>query len=163
YAARSHRLPVGYGAMRQALFGVDHPYVYDRVAALASNAASPEDLERIHDVYYRANGATLLLVGHFYPESMMKLVTELFGAWSSDPPPGLAPSPPSRPVGAPTWIADVDPDAAQVRVSLGFAATSPRTARSARLVLAEMMRHRADRVRRQLGASYGLDADYGLD
>jgi hypothetical protein len=138
--------------------------VQDRLTALARSAGSlrPEDLERFHDAYYRANGATLILVGQFDPEGMMKQVTELFGAWPSEPSPALAPVPTLRPVAGPTWIADIDPEAVQVGVSLGFAATSPRTARGARLVVAEMVRDRVEQVRFRLGASYGIEAEYGI-
>lgn len=161
-AAHRDHARAGRRAMAEALFGRDHPYVQDRLSALASNALRPEDLERFHDAYYRANGATLILAGRFDPDAMMKQVTELFGPWPSEPPPALAPIPPIRPTAGPTWIADVDPEAVQVRVSLGFAATSPRTARGARLVVAEMIRDRVEQVRSRLGASYGIQAGYGI-
>jgi zinc protease len=161
--AHRDRRRAGERALRAALFGHDHPYAQDRWAALASNARSlgPSDLERFRDTYYRANGATLILVGNFDPEAMMKLVTELFGAWDAAPSPALASFPPLSPAAGPTWIADVDPEAVQVRVSLGFAATSPRTARGARRVFAEMIRDRVEQVRSRLGASYGVEAGYG--
>jgi zinc protease len=161
--ARRDRERAGQRALRAALFGRDHPYAQDPWAALASNAGSlqPSDLERFRDTYYRASGATLLLVGRFDPEPMMKLVTELFGAWSSEPPPAVASIPPLRPAAGPTWIADVDSEAVQVRISLGFVATSPRAARGARLVVAEMVRDRVAQVRSRLGASYGVEAGYG--
>jgi zinc protease len=161
--AHRDRERAGRRALRAALFGRDHPYAQDPWAALARNGGSlePSDLQRFRDAYYRANGATLILVGRFDPEAMMKLVTELFGAWPSEPPPALAPIPPSRAAAGPTWIADVDAEAVQVRVSLGFAAGSPRTARGARLVFAEMLRDRVEQVRSRLGASYGVEAGYG--
>jgi zinc protease len=161
--AHHNRRRAGVRALRAALFGHDHPYAQDRWATLASNAGSlgPSDLERFRDTYYRANGATLILVGNFDPEATMKLVTELFGAWPSEPPPALASLPALSPAAGPTWIADVDPEAVQVRVSLGFAARSPRTARGARRVFAEMVRDRVEQVRSRLGASYGVEARYG--
>jgi zinc protease len=161
-AARD-RSRAGRRALREALFGHDHPYAQDWLTTMASNAGSlrPDTLERFRDTYYRANGATLILVGRFDPEAMMKLVTELFGAWPSESPPAPTPLPPIRPAAGPTWIADVDPEAVQVGVFLGFAATSPRTARGARLVVAEMMRDRVEQVRSRLGASYGIEARYG--
>jgi hypothetical protein len=51
--------------------------------------------------------------------------------------------------------------AALERVSLGFVATSPRAARGARRVVAEMVRDRVAQVRSRLGASYGVEAGYG--
>jgi zinc protease len=163
-AAHRDRHRAGRRALREALFGRDHPYAQGSAAALANNAGSlsPPDLERFRDTYYRANGATLILVGNFDPEAMMKSVTELFGAWPSEPSPALAPVPPMHPARGPTWIADADPEAVQVRVSYAFAATSPRASRGARRVVAEMIRDRVEQVRSRLGASYGIDARYDI-
>jgi zinc protease len=163
-AAHRDRSQLGRGALREALFGRDHPYVRDWQSAPASTAAplSRQDLERFRDTYYHANGATLILVGDFDREAMMKLVTELFGAWPAEPPPALAPVPPLRPAAGPTCIADVDSEAVQVEVNLGFAATSPRTARGARMVASEMVRDRVQHVRFRLGASYAIKAGYGI-
>src|SRR5262249_12418568 len=108
------------------------------------------------------NGATLILVGQFDPEAMLQQVNELFGVWPADPPPAPAPVPPPRPAAGPTSIADIDAEAVQVGVSLGFAATSPEAARGARPVVAEMVRNRVDQVRSRLGASYGIWAGYGI-
>lgn len=77
------------------------------------------------------------------------------------PPPAIAPIPPVTPAAGPTWISDVDSEAVQVEVNLGFAATSPRTARAARLIVVEMVRNRVDKVRSRLSASYGIEAEYG--
>jgi zinc protease len=120
-AAHLDRSRAGRRALHEALFGRGHPYAQDWLTALASNAGSlgPVDLERFRDTYYRASGATLILVGNFDPEAMMKLVTELFGAWPSGSPPAVAPIPPARPAAGPTWIADVDSEAVQVGVRLG--------------------------------------------
>jgi len=163
-AAHRDRHRAGRTAKREALFGHDHPDAQDPEAAIASTAAAlrPSDLERFRDTYYRANGATLVLVGNFDPEAMMKSVTELFGAWPSEPAPALAPIPPMHPVAGPTWIAEADPEAVQVRVDYAFAATSRRTARGARLVLAELLRDRVEQVRSRLGASYGITVGYEL-
>lgn len=162
----AHRDPARAGrrAMNAALFGRDHPYAQDFLIAMASNAGSlqADDLVRFREAHYRASGATLILVGNFDPAAMMKLVTELFGAWPGDPPPATAPVPPAQPAAGPTWIADIDAGAVQVGIHLAFAATSPRTARGARRVLAEMMRDRVEQVRSRLGASYGIDAGYGV-
>ncbi len=163
-AAHRDRSPAGHRAMREALFGRGHPYAQDRLTVLATNGGSlkPADLERFHDAYYRANGATLILVGRFEPDAMMQQVTELFGAWPSEPPAAVALVPPPRPAAGPTRIADVDPEAVQVGVSMWFAATSPRTARAVRLVVAEMVSNRVEQVRFRLGASYGVEARYGI-
>src|SRR5204862_343601 len=83
------------------------------------------------------------IVGKFDAAAMTATVTELFGAWSGDPPPPLAPTPAMRPVAGPRFLAHTDPDAEQVRITVAFATTSPRSAaRGARTVLTEMLRGR---------------------
>jgi zinc protease len=163
-AAHRDRHRAGQTALREALLGRDHPYAQDSAATLASNLAElrPPDLERFRDTYYRANGATLILVGNFDPEAMMKTVTELFGPWPSEPPPALAPIPPMHPDPGPTWIAATDPQAVQVRITYAFAATSPRASRGARRVVTEMVRDRVEQVRSRLGASYGIGTGYDV-
>ncbi|HEY0477494.1 MAG TPA: insulinase family protein [Kofleriaceae bacterium] len=147
-------------ALREAVYGREHPY------ARATDRAGPpdvdgDDLEAFREAHYRASGATLILVGKFDPGAMRRTVTELFGAWSAEPPPPPQPIPAMHPAAGPTWIAHTDPDAAQVRITLVFAATSPRMpARGARTVVAEMVRSRLDQVRTRLGASYGIQTSY---
>ena len=74
-AAHRDRARAGRRALRAALFGGDHPYAQDWLAAMASNAGSmaAADLEQFRDAHYRASGATLILVGNFDPSAMMKL------------------------------------------------------------------------------------------
>ncbi|HEX4422315.1 MAG TPA: insulinase family protein [Kofleriaceae bacterium] len=165
--ARHHeRHRAGEQALREALFGHDHPYARDTSVTAAINGAGEldkSDLEQFRDAYYRASGATLILVGNFDLEAMAKNVTELFGAWSAEPAPALAPVPPMHPAAGPTWIAAADADAAQIRVTFGFAATSPRaTSAGARAVVTEMVRDRVEQVRSRLGASYGINAGYTM-
>jgi zinc protease len=144
-------------AMSQALFGRDHPYARDTGAP----AIRTEALEDLRDTYYRANGATLIIVGQFDTTAMAKTVTELFGAWSGERPPQVTAVPAMRPRGGPTWLAHDEPDARQVRITLAFAATSPREAsRGTRAIVAEMLRSRLEEVRTRLAASYGLVTAY---
>lgn len=144
-------------ALREAVFGRDHPYARDAGAAVLDGRA----LEAFRDAHYRANGATLIIVGKFDAAAMTATVTELFGAWSGDPPPPLAPTPAMRPVAGPRFLAHTDPDAEQVRITVAFATTSPRSAaRGARTVLTEMLRGRLDKIRTRLGASYGMQTSY---
>lgn len=156
----THRHP-GRGwrrALREALFGRDHPYARGAGSAAAIDA---DDLEAFREAHYRASGATLIIVGEFDPTAMTKTVTELFGAWSGDPPPPLTPVLAMHPAPGPTWIAHTDPDASQVRITLMFAAMSPREpSRGARAVVGEMVRSRLEQVRTRLGASYGVKASY---
>ncbi|HEX7841100.1 MAG TPA: hypothetical protein VF469_26665, partial [Kofleriaceae bacterium] len=77
------------------------------------------------------------------------------------PPPAAPPIPPMRPATGPTWIAHADPEADQVRITLVFAAISPRMqVRATRAVVREMVRSRLDQVRTRLGASYGIRTSY---
>lgn len=146
-------------ALREALFGHDHPLARER--PLIPPALSTGELEQFHDAHYRASGATLILAGKFDEAALRKEATELFGAWSAEPPPALEPMPPMHPRPGPTWIAHADPDADQVRITFAFAATSPRLpTRGARAAVGEMLRSRFDQVRTRLGASYGIQASY---
>jgi zinc protease len=145
-------------AIREALFGAGHPYAR-RLGTPAG--LSPRQLEAFRDAHYRANGATLIIVGQFDLAAMTRTVTELFGAWEGDPPPPPTPVPAMRPVAGPTWLAHDDPDASQIRLALTFAARSPREpSRGARAVVAEMVRTRLDEVRTRLGATYGMQVAY---
>jgi zinc protease len=159
----AHRHP-GRGwrrALREALFGRDHPYARDLTAAAIARTIDTDDLEQFREDHYRANGATLLIVGQFEIAAMTKTVTELFGAWPADRPAPLVGVPAMRPVTGPTWIAHTDPDASQVRIALMFAATSPREpSRGARAIVGEIVRSRLEQVRTRLGASYGLETSY---
>lgn len=150
-------------ALREALFGRDHPYTHAADTAADLSALTREDLRAFRNDYYRTAGAALIIVGNFDPEAMTSEVTELFGAWSAEPPPALPRVPAMRPAAGPTWIADADADATQLRVTYAFAATSPRaTSLAARTVVAELVRARVEQIRTRLGASYGVDAGYGL-
>ena len=147
-------------ALREAVYGKDHPYTRAG-ARTAPTALDSGELEAFRGAHYRANGATLLLVGRFDPAAMVRTVNELFGAWSAAPPPPLVPVPAMHPATGPVAIAHADPDADQVRITLVFAATSPRLqVRGARAVVGEMLRSRLDQVRSRLGASYGIQTSY---
>jgi zinc protease len=146
-------------ALREALFGHDHPFARPRPTV--PPAVSTDELDQFRGAHYRARGATLILVGKFDEAALRKTATELFGAWSAEPPPALPPMPPMHPLPGPTWIAHADPDANQVRITFAFAATSPRQpALGGRAAVAEMLRSRLDEVRTRLGASYGIHTSY---
>jgi zinc protease len=150
-------------ALREALFGRDHPYAQDDDPLARVAGLDVDDLYAFRDTYYRTNGATLLIVGRFDAVMMQKTVRELFGDWSGEPPPATPPVPVMRPAVGPTWIAHADPEASQVRITYGFAATSPRaSSRAARTIVAEMVHNRLQQIRTRLGASYGLDSGYDL-
>jgi zinc protease len=147
-------------AIRVALFGRSHPYARDLGSAATIRAG---ELEDFRETRYRANGATLIIVGQFDRAAMTKTVTELFGVWPDDPPPPSPPVPPMQPLAGPSWLAHDEPDAQQIRIALAFAATSSRDrSRGARAVVAEMVRNRFGAVRSRLGASYGLRIGYEI-
>lgn len=146
-------------ALREALFGRDHPFARPRPTA--PPRVSTGELEQFRDAHYRASGATLILVGKFDEAALRKAAIELFGAWSAEPPPALQPMPPMRPLPGPTWIAHADPESDQVRITFAFAATSPRQSTvGGRAAVADMLRSRLDQVRTRLGASYGIQSSY---
>jgi hypothetical protein len=65
------------------------------------------------------------------------------------------------PVHGPTWITYEDPSAAGPYHLRFCRATSSRSeSRAARAVLGEIMRGRVDRIRTEMLASYGVEADY---
>jgi predicted Zn-dependent peptidase len=96
------------------------------------------------------------------PDAMAKQIDELFGAWPATPAPALPAIPAMHTAPGPTWIAHSDPTAVQVRVSLAFAAVSPRTSRAARVILAQMVQNRVTTVREKLAASYGVHVRYEM-
>jgi zinc protease len=147
--------------LREAVFGQGHPYAREATPDQLRAALDNDVLEQFRDAHYRASDATLIVVGKFDAAAMRSAITELFGAWPAAPAPRPAPVPAMRPTPGPTWLAHADPDANQLRVTYAFAATSPRVAsQAARTVLTEMLDRRVEAVRSELGASYGISADY---
>jgi len=144
------------------MFGAGHPYANDADARTLAASLRAEDLGAFRDAHYHASGATLIIVGRFDPAAMTRTVTELFGGWSPAPPAPLPPVPAMRPAVGPLWLAHADPEASQVRITFEFSAASPRSARGARAVVAEMIRARVAHVRTRLGASYGVRATYSM-
>jgi zinc protease len=150
-------------ALRESLFGRDHPYAQDTHELAKLAALDIDDLYRFRDTYYRAQGATLIVVGNFNPTVVKRTVTELFGAWPKGSPPAAVPVPAMHPAAGPTWIAHADPKASQIRITFDFAATSPRMAsRGVRAVVAAMVDDRLEQARTRLGASYGIETGYQL-
>lgn len=150
-------------ALREALFGRDHPYTQDDGTIASGADVRPDELSEFRDTYYRVNGATLLIVGKFDVAAMRQTVTELFGDWNDTPAPPSQPIPAMQPTAGPTWIAHADPKASQVRITCAFATTSPRaSSRAARAIVAEIVRSRLGEVRTRLGASYGITVGYDL-
>jgi zinc protease len=148
-------------ALRAAVFGRDHPYARDVAPTHLQAALVPEALERFREAHYHATGATLIVVGRFDPAALRPAITELFGAWPAGPTTGAPAVPAMRPETGPTWLAHANPAATQLRVTVAFAASSPRApSLAARAVLTEIVRRRVEVVRSELGASYGIDAGY---
>jgi zinc protease len=154
--SRSWRL-----ALREAIFGSDHPYARDLDARALTAQLRVDDLEAFREAHYRVGGATLIVVGKFDAAAMARAVTELFGEWPATPPAPPPPIPATRPAAGPVWIAHADPEASQVRITVSFSATSNRvSSRGARAVVGRMVRERVAQIRSRLGASYGVLASY---
>ncbi len=148
-------------ALRQALFGADHPYAGADAGAQDYAKLGRRDLERFRRERYLARGATLIVTGDFEPVAMERAVRALFGPWSGAAPAARPDVPKTRAPQAEQWIGLRDPDRAQVGVTIGFAtASDPRRDRAPRMILAEILTDRARAVREGLGASYGVSARY---
>jgi zinc protease len=152
--------------LRRTLFGADHPYARDNridVRVAAAKAITRADLGKFRDAFYRAHGATLILVGNFDPDAMDRQIDDLFGPWSAAPAPATAAIPAMRPPSQPTWLTMTDPEENQVRATLVFPAASPRKdTRGARAILGPMLNAHLNQVRKRFGASYGVYASYQL-
>ena len=150
--------------LRRALFGADHPFARDnrvetRIAA--AKAITRSDLDKFRDAFYRARGATLILVGNFDPAAMDRQIDDLFGPWSAAPAPATAAIPAMRPPSQPTWLTLNDSQENQVHVTLDFPTASARAqTRGAREILSQMLRAEVHQVRERFGASYGVRAGY---
>ena len=140
------------------IFGAKHPYAFDRSLDEVFLSLDPEELEKFRDLNYGANGATLIVSGHFDPIVVGKDIEALFNNW------------PARGNAAPvTRIPDaddrskalhaiiVDDDLPHPQITIAFPSTRGLLKdRALRLVTKEMISQRVSSVRERLGASYGV-------
>jgi zinc protease len=149
-------------AVREKLFGKDHPYAGDALTADDVRRIGRKDLERFRNRHYKAKGATLIVSGGFDLVAMEQEVKEVFGAWDAAAPADVAPVPRPHPAKGPSWLAFRDPGATQAHLTIDFATGSePDVDRAARRILVELLRDRVRVVRESLGASYGVAVRYG--
>ncbi len=109
-------------AYATALFGNQHPYGRPLGGTEATVASITRDeLTRFHQLFYRPNNATLLVVGDVKPDDVERRAQALFGGWARGAVP--APSAPGTPVAsgarATTLVLIDKPGAAQSSVRLG--------------------------------------------
>jgi predicted Zn-dependent peptidase len=110
---------------RIALFG-EHPYRRLAPDEDALQRWQTEHLQAFHAARYRPQGATLLVVGDFEPEAMLKLLNDTLGAWQGAAEQDPLPAPPMQnaEVG---WLLVERPNSVQSHLMLG-ALCPPRTA-----------------------------------
>jgi zinc protease len=148
-------------ALREKLFGADHPYAADPLTAEDVRRIGARDCARFRERYYKAKGATLIIAGAFDVSEMQREVTDLFGTWDDRAPAAIPDIPDARPASGPSWIGVEDASSSQAHLTVAFATqTDPETDRAARLVLVRVLEDRLRVVREGQGASYGLSVDY---
>jgi zinc protease len=105
-------------AMAKALFG-DHPYSVTAPTQESITASTAGDLRTIYATRFRPDQAVLVAVGDFENETMLRAITDRFGAWKA---PGTAPAPPAAPTSAVPQHAVFfvpRPDSVQTTIQLG--------------------------------------------
>jgi zinc protease len=116
-------------------------------------------IESFRRAAFVPGGATLIVAGGFDGERMLGEIRALASGWT-----GRAAAPRRRPAALaarrPQSLALVDDESSQVSIALAFPASNWNSA--ARLVAAEMVDAEARAIRRRLGATYGLHAEYTL-
>ncbi len=156
----------------EALFGVEHPFA-------DLNTTDERDLRGLNRFtaggfrrrYYRADNSVLVVKGKFDVEETLSYVQAFFGRrqsvyaqrWGRTSPdePQAVPTPP-RP--SPTVFTRVDHDATQTSILSLYPVGSLSEAERATLeILVEMLDLQANRVRTDLGISYGGEAVFSRD
>jgi zinc protease len=149
-------------ALRENLFGKDHPYAGDPLTGDDIRRIGRKDCEGFRGQHYKARGATLIVSGGFEIEAMEQEIAELFSRWDGGSPAAIAPIPRPHPTKGPTWLAFRDSSQTQVQLTIAFATGSdPEKDRAGRLVLEEMLKDRVRVARESLAATYGVQASYG--
>jgi zinc protease len=145
-------------ASRMALlYGRGHPYGAQADLA-AIRRIDKGDLERFRTQHYRLRGASLVVVGRFDPADMRRRVRELFDRDSEVDQADSARLvvPPARAHAG--RLAVADEDAPQVEIDLDIALAGGFDQHAARLVAAEIIERRLDRLRVRFGSTYGVHA-----
>jgi zinc protease len=151
-----------------ALYG-DHPYGNSPLGTDASiRALSVADLQRFHDAYFKANNATLIVVGDVTRDAIMPQLEKAFGEWRS----GDVPSTtlPAVPAAGRREILLVDkPGAAQSVILIGRIA-APRltddyyTLQVLNTILGGSFTSRLNQnLREEKGWTYGARSSFGFE
>ncbi len=141
-----------------AIYGADHPYARSSVLATgAVDKLEPGALSSFRSRHYTAANATLVLVGKIDLAHAKFEVREAFGDWGTGPR-NAAVLRSAHQRTAPVHVAVIGDDEPQVDVALlypsapGFAGDQ-----AARMVLTRMLDEQMQRLRTELGATYGID------
>jgi zinc protease len=139
---------------RAALFGPDHPYTRAEDWRRAEfDALDRRAVRRFHAKHFHPRGATLIVAGGFDPVVADAWINYLFGDWEAKAAVARATD---RARVQPVALAQHDEDARQVAVNIAVPIGGG--TRAASMVAAQMIDGAIADVRKQLGASYGLDA-----
>jgi zinc protease len=143
-----------------ALFGAKHPYTTngsptkESVGGIGYDAATAWKRDR-----YEAKNATLIVVGAFDAAKMKSLISDTFGEWGSgnaDKPVAPTQAPRSGPIYKALVASKEQPS---MEVYIGYPSPAGMDGlRGARMVLAEMLTLRMEKIRSELGSTYGVRA-----
>lgn len=148
--------------LRRAVFrrmlGADHPFLRSDDDSL--DKITMEDLFAFRDVYYRIDGATLVVVGGFDPAVVERDIYELWGVWEKRQPPLSRRSPPARPEPGQAYLALDRPDSQLSLLTVFAARSQPDEASGVRRVATALLGERLRGLRLRLAATYGLSLSY---
>ena len=139
------------------LYGEGHPYGAQADLA-AIRRIHQDDLERFRRDHYHLSGASLVVVGRFDPADMRRRIRELFDLDSEVDGADSARLvvPPARAHAG--RLAVADEDAPQVEIDLEIPLAGGFQQHAARLIAAELIERRLDRLRTRFGSTYGVHA-----
>jgi zinc protease len=145
-------------ARNGALFGDDHPYIAEVPEPGRQSDIDLDDVEAFRKRHYRAEGATLIVTGHFDAAAIESRIRRLFGELPAGTASGAREIPPAAPAAGPTYLAMEDPTRVQTGISLSFPTTPGfQEQHAARLVLAEVLRQALHfTLRERMAASYAV-------
>lgn len=103
----------------RTLYGAGHPYGRATIGSESSlKNLKVRDLRRFHRSYYRANNATLVVVGDVTAESVLPLLEGTFGAWRKKKVRAIQWPDAASPTGRAIYLVD-KPGAAQSEIRIG--------------------------------------------
>lgn len=151
--ARAHhdQASIASDQLRAALYGQRHPYAKAGLLREARETLGEEEASAFYAAHYTPDNAALIISGHFDPALVDRWIDYLFADWRGHALARTAPE--ARP--HPASFARIA-EGAQVELEIMLPAKAG--SHASQLIAAAMLDEVAGDVRRQLGASYDLDA-----